>query len=143
MIDICYKYFIYFSNYFFIYFFPSKGEKVVKKTKMLKKNYEFKNVLSKGKFFKGKFITLVVLDNNKKINYLGLAISSKAGKAVKRNRIKRYLRESYYFFEDDLNIGKSIVFLLNKGLEIDNINFLKIKNDMNNLFIKANIFENR
>lgn len=113
----------------------------MEKTKMLKKNYEFKNVLSKGKFFKGKFITLVVLDNNKKINYLGLAISSKAGKAVKRNRVKRYLRESYYFFEDDLNIGKSIVFLLNKGLEIDNINFLKIKNDMNNLFIKANILK--
>ena len=33
---------------------------------MLKKNYEFKAVLTKGKFFKEKEIEIVVLKNNKK-----------------------------------------------------------------------------
>ena len=32
----------------------------MKKTKMLKKNYEFKNVLSKGKYFSGKNIVVFI-----------------------------------------------------------------------------------
>ena len=36
----------------------------MKKTEMLKKNYEFKNVLSKGKFFKEKKIEIFLLKNN-------------------------------------------------------------------------------
>ena len=46
----------------------------MKKTEMLKKNYEFKTVLSKGKFFKGKEIEIFILKNNKKRNFLGIAI---------------------------------------------------------------------
>lgn len=43
---------------FFIYFLPDKEgkEKKMKKTKMLKKNYEFRTVLSKGKYFSGKYV---------------------------------------------------------------------------------------
>ena len=61
---------------------------------MLKKNYQFKRVLSKGKYFSGKNIEVFILDNNKKINLLGLAISVKVGKAVRRNHIKRLIREN-------------------------------------------------
>mgnify|MGYP005906878085 FL=1 len=35
----------------------------MKKTKILKKNYEFKNVLSKGKFFVGKYVTIYIKNN--------------------------------------------------------------------------------
>ena len=38
----------------------------MKKTEMLKKNYEFKNVLTKGKFYIGKEIEIFILKNNKK-----------------------------------------------------------------------------
>ena len=37
----------------------------LKNTKMLKKNYEFKNVLTKGKYYGGKQIEAFVLKNNK------------------------------------------------------------------------------
>ena len=37
----------------------------MKKTRMLKKNYEFKNVLTKGKYYGGKQIEIFVLKNNK------------------------------------------------------------------------------
>ena len=53
----------------------------MKKTKMLKKNYEFRKVLSKGKYYSGKNIEAYVLENNKKdCNFLGLAISVKTAK---------------------------------------------------------------
>ena len=39
----------------------------MKKINTLKKNYEFKNVLNKGKFYKGKYITIYIT-KNKKVN---------------------------------------------------------------------------
>lgn len=108
---------------------------------MLKKNYEFRKVLSNGKFFYGKFVNAVIMDNGKNFNFLGLALSSKLGKAVKRNRMKRLIRESYYFFEQDIKIGKSIVFLWNKNVSAENINFFDIKSDMKNIFGKAKILK--
>ena len=38
----------------------------MRKIKTLKKNYEFKNVLSKGKFYIGKQVSIYVLKNRKK-----------------------------------------------------------------------------
>ena len=84
---------------------------------MLKKNYEFRKVLSKGKYYSGKNIEAYVLENNKKdCNFLGLAISVKTAKAVKRNMIKRLLRENYKILENDIINGVSIVFLWKKGI---------------------------
>ena len=40
----------------------------MKKTKMLKKNYEFKKVLSKGKYYTGKNIEAFIQDNKKNYN---------------------------------------------------------------------------
>ena len=115
----------------------------MKNTLMLKKNYEFRKVLSKGKFFSGKFINAFIMENRKDYNLLGLAISVKTAKSVKRNRIKRLIRENYYFFENKIKKGKSIVFLWNKDALVQDINFLKIKIDMERIFDKADMFENR
>ena len=115
----------------------------MKNTLMLKKNYEFRKVLSKGKFFSGKFINAFIMENRKDYNLLGLAISVKTAKSVKRNRIKRLIRENYYFFENKIRKGKSIVFLWNKDALVQDINFLKIKTDMERIFDKADMFENR
>ena len=111
----------------------------MKKTKMLKKNYEFKNVLSKGKYYSGKNIEAFIKDNNKSFNFLGLAISVKTGKAVKRNKIKRLIRENYKILEPQIMNGKSIVFLWKKKVDTEKAIFENIKEDMNNIFKKANI----
>ena len=83
----------------------------MRKIKTLKKNYEFKNVLSKGKFYIGKQISIYILKNNKKINVIGVAVSIKQCGAVKRNRIKRLIRENYRLLKNDLKQGYDIVFL--------------------------------
>ena len=107
----------------------------MKKTKMLKKNYEFRKVLSKGKYYSGKNIEAYVLENNKKdCNFLGLAISVKTAKAVKRNMIKRLLRENYKILENNIINGVSIVFLWKKGIDTKNALFNNIKDDMNYIF---------
>ena len=111
----------------------------MKKTEMLKKNYEFRKVLSKGKYYSGKYIEALILSNTKKKNALGIAINTKLGKAVERNRIKRLFRESYYFFEQNLIDGQEIVLLWKKKKPIEKANFQNIKEDMQNIFDKAKI----
>ena len=112
----------------------------MKKTKMLKKNYEFKNVLSKGKYYSGFYIEAFIIKNNlKNNNLLGIAIGTKIAKATKRNHIKRLIRESYKNLEDGINTGYSIVFLWKKKIDIKNANYKNIKKDMNKIFDKAGI----
>lgn len=111
----------------------------MKKTKMLKKNYEFRRVLSKGKYYSGEYIETLILNNNKKENYIGIAISTKVGKAVKRNKIKRLIRENYYQCEENIKEGQSIVFLWKKKQSIENATFHNIEKDMKRIFDKAKI----
>ena len=48
---------------------------------MLKKNYEFKQVLTKGKYYSGEYIVAYMLKNKKNNNFLGLAVSVKLRKS--------------------------------------------------------------
>lgn len=114
----------------------------MKKIKMLKKNYEFKNVLTRGKYYSGKRIEAFIKYNNSNIsiNFLGIAISSKIAKAVKRNKIKRFIRECYKNLEDNIETSYSIVFLWKKKVNIEEANYENIMNDMKNIIRKANIF---
>ena len=113
----------------------------MKKTKMLKKNYEFKKVLSKGKYYSAKNIEAFIYKNKKDCNFLGIAISVKVAKAVKRNRIKRLIRENYRNIEEKTKVGYSIVFLWKKNINIENATYINIKDDMEKIFKKADTFE--
>ena len=112
------------------------------KTTTLKKNYEFKNVLTRGKYCSGKYVDIYYLKkNNKNFNRIGIAVSVKVAKANKRNRIKRLIRENYRLVENTLKVGYSIVFLWKKKKDIREVDFQKIKKDLNNIFDKADLFE--
>ncbi len=114
----------------------------MKKTEMMKKNYEFKNALSKGNYYSGRYIEAFIQKSKKKdMNYLGIAISVKIAKAVKRNHIKRLMRENYQYYENFLKKGYIIVFLWKKKVDTKNANFQNIKKDMKIIFDKAKIIE--
>ncbi len=112
----------------------------MRKIDTLKKNYEFKNVLTKGKFYKGKYITIYITKNNKNKNVIGIAISKKIGKATKRNLLKRLIRESYYIEKENLLKGYNIVFLWNKD-KLEKYKCCQVHEDMNYLFKKAGILK--
>jgi len=113
----------------------------MKKTLKLKKNYEFKRVLTKGQYYSGKYLDVFVKKNNSKINYIGIAVGVKIAKAVKRNRIKRLISENYRLMEKDLNTGYNIVFLWKKRVDIKKATFSNIKDDMINVFRKIGMLE--
>lgn len=74
----------------------------------LKKNYEFRNVYSKGKSYANKYLVMYVLENNSNRNRLGISVSKKVGNSVVRHRITRLIRESYRLHENIFNSGLDI-----------------------------------
>ena len=110
----------------------------MKQTVMLKKNYEFKIVLTKGRFYIGKQLKIVILKNGKNFK-TGIAVSTKNGKAFQRNKAKRLIREAYKNLEEKIINGYSIVVLLKKDIDINDMKYIDIINEMENTFKKANI----
>lgn len=75
----------------------------------LKKNHEFKRLYNKGKSSANRHLALYCRRNNLKLNRVGITVGSKVGNAVKRNLIKRRLREIYRLDEDKFLRGWDMV----------------------------------
>lgn len=111
------------------------------KTYTLKKNYEFKRVLDKGRYFGSNTIECFIKNNNKKYNRIGIAIGAKLFKAAKRNRIKRLIKENYRNNSLNLKLGYDIVFLWNRKIGYEEVEFKKIKDSMEKIFERARLLE--
>ena len=65
------------------------------KSHLLRKNREFDRVYRLGKRCKGDGFSIIYLQAEQKGNRLGISVQRKAGSAVRRNRIKRIIREVF------------------------------------------------
>ena len=66
------------------------------KVTTLKENHLFARAYRKGRCFSAKTVAVYVLNNrDKESTLVGITVSKSRGKAVKRNRAKRIIRESY------------------------------------------------
>ena len=113
----------------------------MKKIKTLKMNYEFKNVLTKGKYFVNNQVIIYVLKNNYNYNRIGVVVGSKVCKATKRNHIKRLIREAYRKYEKELKQPYDIIVMWNKKADITEASYHKILGNMRKSFVKAGILE--
>lgn len=78
-------------------------------TESLKKNYEFRRLYSKGQSAVSPFLAVYCRKNRTQVNRVGITVGGKIGNAVKRNRIRRRLREIYRLNETAFRTGFDIV----------------------------------
>ena len=75
----------------------------------IKHNYEFRRLYNSGKSAASGLIALYCRRNRQGASRLGITVSTKVGKAVVRNRVRRRLKEIYRLHEPLLRRGFDIV----------------------------------
>ena len=83
-------------------------------------------------------MSLVYLKTKYKTFKVGFSVSKKIGKSVVRNKVKRQLRECFYSLKNNVNNSYNYVFVAREG--IDDMSFLEIKNNMKELLIKCELY---
>ncbi|UJF26941.1 ribonuclease P protein component [Planococcus sp. 107-1] len=81
------------------------------KQQRIKKNKEFQQIFKKGKSFANRQFIVYVLKSDQPEFRLGLSVSKKVGNAVTRNRIKRYIRQTFLELKDDLKPNTDYVII--------------------------------
>ena len=98
----------------------------------LKKNEDFKTLL-KGRILSNKYLTIFFKSlsdkSNKKLN-IGIVAQKKIGNAVKRNKVKRRIRNIMNQILKNIKINLSYSYLLIAKKEIINSKFSDIKEAM-------------
>ena len=75
----------------------------------LKNNYEFRRLYTRGKCESSKHLVLYCRKNYRRENRFGITVTKKLGNAVKRNKIRRRLKEIYRLNEALLHTGYDLV----------------------------------
>ena len=81
----------------------------MKFTDTLKKNHEFRRLYAKGQSAVSPFLVVYSRKTKRTSNRIGFTVSTKLGKAVTRNRVRRRLREIYRLHEEQFLPGMEIV----------------------------------
>ncbi|MGB3223025.1 MAG: ribonuclease P protein component [Desulforhopalus sp.] len=85
------------------------GQRLLKSS-LLRKGWEFEEVYSRGKRLHGVGFTLICQPNSTGNSRLGISVHRKIRGAVKRNRLKRIIRESFRLWQKHYPAGADIVF---------------------------------
>ena len=81
------------------------------KRERIKKYNDFKNVFKKAKQSEVKGLKILFVENNLSWNRIAIVTGRGYKRAVKRNRVKRHIREIYRKIKDTLNTGFDIIFI--------------------------------
>ena len=79
--------------------------------KSLQKRQAFKQVYSRGRYAADPLFVVYALANETGQNRIGLTVSKKVGNAVVRNRVRRWLKESFRLMANELKTGHDLVII--------------------------------
>ncbi len=86
---------------------------------LLRKNREFERVYKQGKRLHGDGFTLIYSSNDLGCNRLGISVHRQIKGAVKRNRVKRIIRESFRLARQEYPADADIVFAVRPAFSVN------------------------
>ena len=106
------------------------------KEKTIKKNYQFRWIIKKGKKVNKKTVRVFITNNKEKKNKMGIAIKKNIKSAILRNRVKRVIREVYRLKEKKLKQHYNIIICFNT----DSVNYNDIYSDIRKAFYELDMY---
>jgi len=91
------------------------GDFRLRKSERITKKSEFQLIVKYGARYNTQNFIIVIYQNNRDIRRLGISVSKKIGGAVKRNRVKRLLREFFRLNKEQLPEASDILFIAKPG----------------------------
>lgn len=92
------------------------------KSSLLRKSGEFNLVYRQGRRLRGPGFLLVCCGSGQPGSRLGISVPAKTGGAVRRNRIKRLVRETFRLHRDIFPSSSDIVFAVRPEFTLDGLN---------------------
>ena len=95
---------------------PEKRDESFSKEYRLRKSAEFRRVFSRGKRTVNRYFVIYSLPNHLAYPRIGIQIKAKIGTAVKRNYIKRMVRESFRKLKTEFRLPVDLIFIAEKDI---------------------------
>ena len=105
------------------------------KEKRLISNRQFKDVLVSGHCFHDRLLTVYMAENKCGHVRLGVSVGKTHGNAVKRNRLKRFIREVFRQHQEQIPNNYDYLIMIKKGVE--QTTFEQIKSSFLTLVVSA------
>lgn len=117
------------------------GVRIVKKEFRIKDNDEFQQIFKSGNSFANRQLVIYFInesDQSEQTHFrIGLSVGKKIGNAVTRNRIKRYLRQSFQDLEDKLLPTLNIIIIARQPTK--DMGYLEIKKSLVHLLSRQHL----
>ena len=111
----------------------------MKKINVIKKSEDFQKIIKNNKSLRTKYFYIYIYKHEESIYHFGLSVGKKIGNAVRRNKVKRQLRE--IISENDYQKNFDCIIIVRR--EINGASFSEIKEDLNEIFKKQNIIKEK
>lgn len=102
----------------------------------LTKRDDFDNVFKCGKSYVGRFVVINFVLTEKEAIRAGLMVSKKMGNAVRRNRIRRLLKQAFREYAHVLTPGSDVVMLPRSEMKKKSLKYQDICEEIKHIFEK-------
>lgn len=114
----------------------------MKKKYRIKKNTEFQQVLQKGVSAANRQFVIYKLKNDDYPYFrIGISVSKKLGKAVLRNRIKRYIREAIREMKEEIDPAYDLIIIARR--QVVDMNYHEAKKSLQHALKVAQVLKNK